>query len=194
MGDAATDEELPRSEYELQTQGNIAQNKQKLQQLGLDKPAIQTKAKAKATGKAKTPSAAAAASTTVVLRGRPAAAADPKETGKKRKNDEPQREAEQAVLNLGRRRLDSLERASRSLRQRASPSHTTCVLGCSCSSGQLRLVSCELVRGGRLGEAREAVEEPSLGGDGRHRLRRHGRTDGDGPRWEVLRRLRRHCD
>ena len=126
MGDVATDEELPRSEYELQTQGNIAQNKQKLQQLGLDKPAIQTNAKAKAKGKAKTPSAAAAASTTVVLRGRPAAAAEPKETGKKRKNDEPQREAEQAVLNLGRRRLDSLERASRSLRQRASPSHTTC--------------------------------------------------------------------
>ena len=194
MGDAATDEELPRSEYELQTQGNIAQNKRKLQQLGLDKPAIQTNAKAKAKGKAKTPSAAAAASTTVALRGRPAAAAEPKETGKKRKNDEPHREAVRAVQNLGRRRLDSVERASRSPRQRASPSHTTCVLRCSCSSGQLRLVSCELVRGGRLGEAREAVEEPSLGGDGRHRLRRHGRTDGDGPRWEVLRRLRRHCD
>ena len=39
MGDAAmavvpAEEELPRSEYELQTQGNIAQNKRKLQQLG----------------------------------------------------------------------------------------------------------------------------------------------------------------
>ena len=85
MGDAVTDEELPRSEYELQTQGNIAQNKRKLQQLGLDKPAIQTNAKAKAKGKAKTPSAAAAASTTVTLRGRTAAAAEPIETGKKGK-------------------------------------------------------------------------------------------------------------
>ena len=52
MGVAVTDEELPRSEYELQTQGNIAQNKRKLQQLGLDKPAIQTNAKAKAKAKA----------------------------------------------------------------------------------------------------------------------------------------------
>ena len=128
MGDAATDEELPRSEYELQTQGNIAQNKRKLQQLGLDKPAIRTKAAPKPKPKAKTPSAAAAASTTVALRGRPAAAAEPKETGKKRKNDEPHREAVRAVQNLGRRRLDSVERASRSPRQRASPSHTTCVL------------------------------------------------------------------
>ena len=164
----------------------------KLKTLAFDGPVIKTKA----APKAKTPSAAAAASTMVTLRGRTAAAAEPKETGNKRKSDptEPRREAAKAVQNLSRRRLDSTERASQSLRQRASPSHTTCVLRCSCSSGQLRLVSCELVRGGRLGEAREAVEEPSLGGDGRHRLRRHGRTDGDGPRWEVLRRLRRHCD
>ena len=128
MGDAATDEELPRSEHELQTLGHIAQNKRALKALGFDKPAIQTKAKAKA--KAKTPSAAAAASTTVALRGRTAAAAEPKETGKKRKSDptEPQREAAKAVQNLSRRRLDSTARASRSLRQRASPSHTTCVL------------------------------------------------------------------
>ena len=86
MGDAAmavvpAEEELPRSEYELQTQGNIAQNKRKLQQLGLDKPAIKTKA----APKAKTPSAAAAASTMVTLRGRTAAAAEPIETGKKGK-------------------------------------------------------------------------------------------------------------
>ena len=81
MGDAVTDEELPRSEYELQTQGNIAQNKRKLQQLGLDKPAIKTKA----APKAKTPSAAAAASTMVTLRGRTAAAAEPIETGEKGK-------------------------------------------------------------------------------------------------------------
>ena len=126
MGDAATDEELPRSVYELQTQGNIAQNKRKLQQLGLDKPAIQTSAKAKAKGKAKTPSAAAAASTTVALRGRTAAAADPKEAGKKRENEEPHREAVRAVQNLGRRRLDSMERASRSLRQRRALSHHLC--------------------------------------------------------------------
>ena len=72
----------------------------------------------------------AAASTPVTLRGRTAAAAEPKETGEKRKSDptEPQREAAKAVQNLSRRRLDSTERASRSLRQRASPSHTTCVL------------------------------------------------------------------
>ena len=85
MGDAATDEELPRSEYELQTQGHIAQNLRKLKAMGLDKPAIPAKAKAKSTAKAKTPSAAAAASTMVTLRGRTAAAAEPIETGKKGK-------------------------------------------------------------------------------------------------------------
>ena len=127
MGDAAmavvpAEEELPRSEYELQTQGNIAQNKRKLTQLGLDKPAIKTKA----APKAKTPSAAAA-STMVTLRGRTAAAAEHIETGKSDPT-EAQREAAKAVQNLSRRRLDSTERASRSLRQRASPSHTTCVL------------------------------------------------------------------
>ena len=130
MAVVPAEEELPRSEYELQTQGNIAQNKRKLQQLGLDKPAMQTKAAPKAKAKAKTPSAAAAASTPVTLRGRTAAAAEPKETGEKRKSDptEPQREAAKALQNLSRRRLDSTARASRSLRQRASPSHTTCVL------------------------------------------------------------------
>jgi hypothetical protein len=84
MGDAATDGELPRSDYELQRLGHIAQNKRRLQQLGLDKPAIKTitKAQGKGKAKAKTPTAEAAAST-VVLRGRTAAAAEPKETGEK---------------------------------------------------------------------------------------------------------------
>jgi hypothetical protein len=203
MGDAAlavvaAEEDLPRSEYELQMQTNIAQNKRTLIQLGLDKPAITQKAapKPKPKPKAKTPSAAVAAGTTVALRVRKAPEAAPEETGKKRARDptEAQRAATAAVQNLSRRRLDSTERASRSLRERASPSHTACVLGCSCSSGQPRLVSYGMVRLGRLGEGLKAVEELSLGKDGRHRLRRLGRTVGYGPRWEVLRRLRRPCN
>ena len=135
MAVVAAEEALPRSEYELQTQGNIARNKRTMIQLGLDKPAITQKAapKPKAKSKAKAPSAAAAAGTTVALRVRKAPEAAPEETGKKRARDptEAQRAATAAVQNLGRRRLDTSERASRSLRERASPSHTACVLGCS---------------------------------------------------------------
>ena len=71
MADGAAEEALPRSEYERKTQGNIAQNKQKLRQLGLvvDTPAIMITKKAAPKPKAKTPSAAAAASTTVVTAG-----------------------------------------------------------------------------------------------------------------------------
>jgi hypothetical protein len=165
MGDAVVtaEEELPRSEYELQMQGNIAKNKRTLIQLGLDKPAITQKAapKPKAKSKAKAPSAAAAAGTTVALRVRKAPEAAPEETGKKRARDptEAQRAATSVVQNLRRRRLDSDARASRSLRELASPSHTACVLGCSCSSlsGQLRLDSYGMVRLGRLGEGLKAV-------------------------------------